>query len=501
MRGLGYTGDRRAVSPIALLLTENFPELREAACDALTRLQDPKALPPLLAVALEKSATSPLATKAILALPPSPEVDKALCQIALDGGPGEIATAGRELRKRGGCPEPAVADRLARARDSSALLQALATAEALGPSAQVAVPKLLPLLASPDAQVRSRALSVVAAIGDGSATAVVQKAYEQELKSAAALRGKWISTELPRQFAPGFDPGAPARAPAAAADAAHSARLQDLFSRLRSADESRAKAAGKPLVETLPPVELVDDATEEQLQPLANAIRALGAIKAPGALEALSGHARDGSAVIRAAAYEGLALLGKEGVPVAKDGLWEADRELVGEVARALAAQGEAGQAAILDVLPKRAEKLKLLESLRGSGVSAAAGAPVLVPLLKEGGPEAVLIAGLLGDMKARDATGALMKYLEDPNAVGRRDVLLALGRIGDSKASEVVARDLNHDSPEVRAAAAEALASLGTVGQLESLDALKGDYYRRVRLSAEQALARIGAPARETQK
>jgi hypothetical protein len=35
----------------------------------------------------------------------------------------------------------------------------------------------------------------------------------------------------------------------------------------------------------------------------------------------------------------------------------------------------------------------------------------------------------------------------------------------------------------------------------LEPLDALKGDYYRRVRVAAEQALARIGAPAPESHK
>jgi len=170
-------------------------------------------------------------------------------------------------------------------------------------------------------------------------------------------------------------------------------------------------------------------------------------------------------------------------------------------VARALAGQGQAGQAAILEALPKRSsDKIKLLDALRESGVSPSAS-PALIPLIKEGGAEAAVVAGLLGDLKSKEAVPELLKYLDDPTAVARRDVLLALGRIGDSRAAEVIARDLNHDSPEVRAAAAEALASVGTLSQLEALDALKGDYYRRVRESAEQALARIGSPTAESHK
>lgn len=501
VRGLGYAGDHRAVGPIALLLTENFPELREAACDALLRLQDPQALVPLATVATEKSSASPLATSAIIALQPSPDVDKALCQIALDGGASEALAAGREMRKRGGCPEAAVADRLAKAREPAAFLQALLTVEALGPTVKGVLPKVLPLLTSPDAQVRAHALGAVAAIGDSSATPAVQKVYEQELKAVSALRAKWITAELPKTYAPGFDPTVGASAQAEGADAAQRQKLSDLFGKLHALDEARAKSAGRPIVEPRPPAELVDDASEEQLRPLAAAIRALGALKAPGALEALTQHAKDSSAFIRVAAYEGLVQLSPEGLDAAKQGLFEADRDEVGAVARALVQQGEAGQAAVLEALPKRpGEKLKLLEALRVSGVPASA-APVLIPLVTEGGAEAGIAASLLGDIKATGATDALLKYLEDPNAVARRDVLLALGRIGDRKAADVIARDLYHDSPEVRAAAAEALASVGTVAQFESLDALKGDYYRRVRESADLALSKIGAPTAESHK
>nr|WP_309242965.1 HEAT repeat domain-containing protein [Hyalangium versicolor] len=89
-----------------------------------------------------------------------------------------------------------------------------------------------------------------------------------------------------------------------------------------------------------------------------------------------------------------------------------------------------------------------------------------------------------------------LLKALEDPASVARREVLLALGEIGDTKAAEAVARDLYHDLPEVRVAAVTALKKIGTNAQAEALDALKSDYYRRVREAVSAALSKTGTVA-----
>jgi len=140
------------------------------------------------------------------------------------------------------------------------------------------------------------------------------------------------------------------------------------------------------------------------------------------------------------------------------------------------------------------------VEALRASGTTPAA-VPALISLVNEGGPETPIAAALLGELKAKEAVAPLLHYLEDPAAVGRREVVLALGQIGDRSAADEVAKDLSHDSPEVRAAAAEALVTLGSARHQEALDALKGDYYRRVRESAERALARISGPTPEAQK
>nr|WP_249349107.1 HEAT repeat domain-containing protein [Corallococcus exiguus] len=89
-----------------------------------------------------------------------------------------------------------------------------------------------------------------------------------------------------------------------------------------------------------------------------------------------------------------------------------------------------------------------------------------------------------------------MLKALDDSNSVARRDVLLALGVMGDAKSAEVVGRDLYHDLPEIRAAAATALRKMNTGAQAEPLDALKGDYFREVRVAAGASMTKEGTAA-----
>ena len=96
--------------------------------------------------------------------------------------------------------------------------------------------------------------------------------------------------------------------------------------------------------------------------------------------------------------------------------------------------------------------------------------------------------AGLVSVAAHPDAVPGLLELLDDPTAVARPEVLLALGRLRDARAVDVIARDLYSDRPEVRVAAATALGDIGGATDLEALDALKGDYYRRVREAVELA-------------
>src|SRR5205823_10001798 len=90
-------------------------------------------------------------------------------------------------------------------------------------------------------------------------------------------------------------------------------RRDELLRRVSAATDARASQEGRVVVRPRAPHELVDDATAEQLRILGRCLRALGRLRADGALEALGRFADDESPRVRGAALEGLASLGPKG--------------------------------------------------------------------------------------------------------------------------------------------------------------------------------------------
>ncbi|WP_338866377.1 HEAT repeat domain-containing protein [Myxococcus stipitatus] len=492
VRGLGDAGDKRAVGAIALLLDESFPELRESAITALMKLQDPAVASRLQAVALEKSAVSPQAIDAILSFPRTPETDAALCAVALDGAPADALAAAQAMRSRGGCPVDPIGERLSRPTTAANGLQAVI---GLGPSAQPLLPKVTPWLQQNDAALRLLAVEAVASVGDASVVPLLQKLLEQESKGLEALRTDWVTQKLPETYSSEFDPSVVSAAlPPGALKDERASRQATLFERVKALNAQRARDAGRPVIKPRVPTELFDDVEPARIVPLATVLRALGMLRAPGALELLKGYSQDSSLPLRTAALTGLTRLGAEGVAVAREGMLEPERDVQKALALALVEGGEAGVAALVELLPKMGgEKLLVLDALTRSTSVPASASAVLQTVVKDGGPEAALAAVLLARIQAKDAVPTLIKALDETNTVARRDVLLALGALGDAQAADVVARDLFHDLPEIRAAAATALKRMGATTQSESLDALRSDYYRTVRDAAGAALAKGG--------
>lgn len=487
-RGLGIAGDVRAAPALTALLDENYPELREAACEALGRLGDASALPKLLSVAQEKSPTSVFATRAILSLPRTPETDKALCELVITANDVEVTSAGRELRKRGGCPMEPILEKL---KSTATANQALLAIIALSPQGEL-VPRIAPLTTSSDETTRRLAIDALAELGDPAGAAVVQKAWEAELKALEPRRADWIPTELPLTYAEGYDPTRepPKNDPFAIARS----RTNELFGKIQALDTQRAREAGKTLLEAHPPREIIDDAADDEVRVLASLLQALGRLKVEGASPQVHGFTRETSPLLRGAAYSALAFLGDD----ARPGLFDAERSVQGITAQALVESGAKGQLVVLNAIAELiGDRSRLVEPLKGV-VPPADGTPALIQLVKEGGAEAGAAATLLSEMGAKSATPVLVALLDDPEAVARREVLLAVGKLGDLSAADAVARDLYSDSAEVRSAAARALALLKTPAQVEAIDALKGDYDRGVRESATAALNAL-SPAHPT--
>lgn len=488
LRGLGHARDPRAAASIVPLLAENDPELRSVACEVLGTLGDAAALPRLREVALERSVASLLATRALAALPRSVEADAALCEVVGSGSAAEALAAGRAMQRRGGCPLEPLLPRLAQPGQQAQALLALAS---LGPAAKDAAARVVPLLTSADGALRRLAAEALIALGNRDAAPAVAKAFEAELKQLDTLRADWVGRALPQKYAPGFDPAAPPDPddPLMLARSRHG----ELMRKVQALEQARAADAGRVVVTTPPPSEVVDDASEEQLRGLAVLVRALGALGAEGAAEKIAPFAQESSASVRLAALLAAAALGGPSLELARAGLLDSDRGVMGAVAQALAQRGPDGKLLVVQVAAARTgERVRLLEEVEG-GLPPEAAAP-LQAILADGGLESGRAALLLAELGAKDAVPAMLKALDDLSNVARVDLLRALATLGDPRAVTPVARDLYHDSPEVRAAAAAALASLGAGDDLDALDALKGDYDRRVREAAEAALARLGA-------
>jgi HEAT repeat protein len=495
VRGLGNAGDKRAAAPIAELLAENYPELREAACESLSRLQEPAALPRLREVALERSAASRMAVTAMISLPPSTAIDAALCEVATSGG-DEAMEAGRALRERQGCPVEPLLEKLKDPAQARAVLRA---AQGLGPKAHDLLPKILPLLASTDDGLVREALAAVGEIGDPTAAEPVLKVYDEALKQLASLRSDWIPGPLPQKFAPLFGPDGPEGISGDVEGMELKRKQGELFRKVEALDRERARAQGKTLLQAQPPAEVIDDATEPDLARVAAAVRTLGRLEAPGALEKVLPHISESSRALRLAACFALPRLGPKGVEATRAAIADADREIQAEAATALATT-QSGREVLLAAAPTLAgEKLRLLEPLLQYSLPVSAVQPLLT-VLKEGGGDAALAARLLGRIGDEAAVPELLKALEEPHGVARTEALVALGRIGAASGAAAVGRELYHDNPEIRAAAAGALGLIARSsrspiepGSAEALDALKGDYYRKVREEAEAALAKSG--------
>jgi HEAT repeat protein len=488
-RGLGSARDVRAVPALTELLDENFPELREAATEALYRLKDPSALPKLTAVALEGSPTSPLATRAIAALPVTAETNKALCDVVMSGGGVEVDAAGKAMRQRGGCPVEPLLEKL----KSGAPNPALRAITALGPMLKEHAAKVAPLLTSSDPLTRRLAVDTLAELQEPSSAGAVLKAFEAELKAIEPLRADWIPAELQLKYSPGFNPDeAPPERDVF--NRVSRARASEMLRRVQALDAQRLKERGKVALTTRPPRELVDDGAEEQYQLMGALLRAMGRLKVDGARARLEPFTEEQSPTLRAAAFTGLAMLGPDTVPLVKGALLDAERSVQGAAAQALAETSNEGRAAVLEVLGQLVgDRSRLVEPLRGQPLPPSA-APVLLALVKEGGADGSTAAAILAEMQAPESASTIAELLKQDTVVGRRELIAALGKVKSNEAVLALGRELFSDSPAVRAAAADALALHGDAAkpQLESLDALKGDYALRVREAATQAVSKL---------
>ncbi len=491
-RGLGQARDVRAVPGLLAVLKENYPELREAACEALAQLKDPQALNGLADVAREHSPSSVLATQAIAALPASADTDKILCEIAQQGPSNEAMAAARELRHRSGCPVDPLLEKL---KNPATQLSALTALSGLGAFNASNIARVVPLLTSTDASVRAAAVTAITDVADPSSAQAIQKAWEAELKALAPLKVDWVTTPLPKLYEKGFDPAQALESD----DPEVKVRKQtaDLLNKVDALRARQAKATGKSGVEVHAPSEVVDDASEEQLKVFAALVKAVGVFKVEGLTATLEALTHESSPSVRGAAWAALIAQGDAAIDRSVEGLFDADRQVQTQTAQALAASGAHGANVLVDaVLKMSGDRSRLFEALRAHPIPAEA-AKRLVPLIQEGSSDAGLVAQILAAAGASDLAPTIVAKLDDAAGPSHREFLEALGQMKNPAAIPSVARELFSDSEDVRLVAIRALQGLQANQHIETLEALKGDYFVTVRETAAQALGALNPEAK----
>jgi HEAT repeat protein len=483
-RGLGYAHDSRAVAALVPLLSQPDVELSESVAEALGAIGDNSVILPLVNLVKEKGVASSAAVRALTILPRTPESDAALCDLALSLDDGQMSMVARELNKRNHhCSSALVLEALKNQASQFAALRAFALT---GEIDDAALSKVAALLASSDVSIRAKAAQTLGLLKKQSAIAALQKALENEKKTLEPLRADWITKPLPKEYAQSFHPDG---ALPTDSKAVQKMKTNDLFKKIQARDEKMAKELGKTLIHAQAPREFVDDGTEEQVQALAEILRALGRLKDANVLADAKIFATDASTAVRGAALTAMAFADQN----VKEALFDSDRSLQSVVAQALVDSGAKGQTIVAQsAVELPADRSRLVEALRMSPTLSETVAPSLLTLVKEGGPETGSVALLLAELKSTEAPTALIEALQDPSLAARREVLLALGKFKSPQASEAIAQDLFSDSPDIRAAAATALVAAGDTAHAESLEALKADYYFKVR---EAAGAHANAP------
>ena len=480
-RGLGEAGDFSARKSLEALLEDGDARLAEAAAEALGRLGDPAAADALAVAASQGPGRIAFAAVDALALlPQAPEVGASLCEVTLRSiDPSVAARAARATREREAeCPIRPLLARLGKP-GTVAALSALAVLRT--PDAEVAS-RLLPLLdpaKEPDPAIRIAALRAAGILrAPAVANAVRERALALKSRVTAA-RVRWIRGRLPET-------------PLSGIDATGERRLDAVLARATGpapgADGSEPELA--PFLR--PP--------EAEPKELGAALSALGRLRPAGAERILEELANDPSPAVRAGAIEGLGALGGSGaLAKARAALSDADEAVWRAAAGALERLGPKAATALLAALSEKDVEAGRCETLaRALGETGLAEAvPVLARQLGGGcGPAA---AQALGHLGSPAGAAPLAEALTSPTASGRLEMVEALAQLGGTTGAAALSRELTSDRPQVRAAAARGLASLRYEPASNLLEALRSDYYGRVRRAAVDALAKLPAGASPT--
>ena len=134
----------------------------------------------------------------------------------------------------------------------------------------------------------------------------------------------------------------------------------------------------------------------------------------------------------------------------------------------------------------RREQRAPLMEALVALDAKSQALEPIRA-IVSEGGADGLAALRALSAFGDRASVPAMVEKLGDPALRERREVIEALGRLGDDSVRDALEKELFSDRPEIRASALRALKALNLGASVPKIAALKGDYFAEVRQLAAQ--------------
>jgi len=185
---------------------------------------------------------------------------------------------------------------------------------------------------------------------------------------------------------------------------------------------------------------------------------------------------------LRAVALASLVHLGPPFWELAEQGIFDLSKEVRLAVAEAFIKEGAEGEKRLLAALEKRAEDSVDLLGLLSCAQLDEESAPRVMAFLDKSVREASLAARCLGRAKHTGAQERLLWLLKSPTIAAKKAALEALQEMEAQAASGEIENQLLHESAEIRQTAARALCYLKAGDSKEMLEALREDYFKRVR-------------------
>ena len=497
-------GDGGAGQDQAVLMTTGLqnadPVVRRASLDALAGRHDPAAAPAILPLLddpdLNVRASAAEALTILGAVPADGEAGAA-ARVALGDHAGAAACG------------PAASRALLRAlREHDAGDRALAVA-ALGAIGEAAnAPAAVEATRDVAAAVRVAAASACARLcGEGAAAALRPLLGDPDAAVRTAASRELCTSGAVGTLLEALDDGSPTVRLAALHALAHSHPSDATHARLlRSAESDRDALVRTATMATLTTLRTPGTAeiasrllkSDTSFRVRQAAAEAIGALAPEGAGDMLVPALGDGFSEVRTAALEALSRIGWE----PRDGVTRAIIALVAQDWKTLVALGGESVPLLAQVLVEReSDPLSQLKRAQatvclGKIGGAAAEEGVLFALTDPSGRVRAAAAEAAATLGARRAAEELTTMLEsDSDYRARTRAASALGHLGVTEAAPMLARAATFDAdPGVRSAAAVALAGPG-IGDLERLIHQLTDPSPEVRRTAASELGRVGSP------